>query len=767
MSGSVKKSERDPLERLCSICVQCGLVQLVFGIFSTLARVTNKHLGLLPRVVATLHGVFVIVLGAGVWPLLTSWFLAFRRPWWTMTLATACVVWTGVSAIACLTDAALNIAVGQPLTLGFIEYVATNAEYVMFVVSKHVFGLPRITVLLYTGLVVVLIVTLLKAGCAAAEFAARVVTPVRLRSHFTAFTFLGVATAVQVLSAMELVFSESHAGGTETEEESLTITPIVRSSVYVDLFLGVLMQLAETGAWRLTVSPPRLRVVEAPSQSEEELQTLTFFHFESLRFDAVSPFTPSGLASNAVGAPADGPFSSKVFHGHATPFLTGLAERAGQDVLWLNQTFATVPYTLKVVFEVLCGLSPYVGMAGTWTEQHLSEAVPPLAQHSCLPRLLGMRGWRTIAVLNEEGMPKIAKSQHGFQEVIMDRNPERVIVKLREALAQSPMDRKTFVYFYFSLSHEGSYSEERWKEPYHRAFGMDSELQPFLEPIDGQRNVYLNLLHLGDRTAEAFAKVMSEGRADKGIRVWFSDHGVTFPGDEGVIVEANDVRHGASAARAEAHQVLAFEGIPPMLMPARPLPGLTRFGDVFATVGELVGFRAEGPLYVGNSLLSQPALVPHQFQGTHSFWDPDAFAVRTPRLAVVAEGGGLTEVFDRRKDPWEERPLDLRTMGPQESAEVYRLLHAGRAEKLRSAQIYGAIATWKQVRCNLWNNDHRWCNLQDDGLDESLTQVDQSEHCADWASKGECKKNPGYMEINCPVSCSAKRKENETDALIL
>merc|ERR1719160_2395707 len=135
---------------------------------------------------------------------------------------------------------------------------------------------------------------------------------------------------------------------------------------------------------------------------------------------------------------------------------------------------------------------------------------------------------------------------------------------------------------------------------------MDSELQPFLEPIDGQRNVYLNLLHLGDKTAEAFTKVMSETRADKPVRVWFSDHGVTFPGDEGVIVEANDVRHGASAARAEAQQVLAFEGIPSDLLPSRPMAGLTRFGDVFATVGELLGFRGEGPLYVGKSLLSQP-----------------------------------------------------------------------------------------------------------------------------------------------------------------
>jgi len=394
-----------------------------------------------------------------------------------------------------------------------------------------------------------------------------------------------------------------------------------------------------------------------------------------------------------------------------------------------------------------------------------------------------MRGWRTIAVLCEEGMPKIAKEQHGFQEVIMERNPERAVAKLHEALAQSSKDDKVFVYFYFSLSHEGSYSEERWKEPYHRAFGIGPELQPFVKPVDGQRNVYLNLLHLGDKTAEAFANALSKARKDNGrlkaARVWFSDHGVTFPGDEGVVVEANDVRHGASAARAEAHQVLAFEGIPTNLMPPRPLATLTRFGDVFATIGELVGFRGEGPLYVGSSLLAEQhpeqnmtsslrAVAQHRHQGTHSFWDVDAFAVRTSRLAVVASGGGSIEVFDRRADPLEERPLDLRSMEPHESAEVYRLLREGRSEKFRSGQVYGAIAAWKEARCKLWSNDHRWCGIQDEIHDQQVVE-DRSEHCADWASKGECKKNPAYMQPNCPVSCSLveKEAENETDAIIL
>ena len=30
---------------------------------------------------------------------------------------------------------------------------------------------------------------------------------------------------------------------------------------------------------------------------------------------------------------------------------------------------------------------------------------------------------------------------------------------------------------------------------------------------------------------------------------------------------------------------------------------------------------------------------------------------------------------------------------------------------------------------------------------------DENELCADWASRGECQKNPTYMAVNCRVAC--------------
>lgn len=32
--------------------------------------------------------------------------------------------------------------------------------------------------------------------------------------------------------------------------------------------------------------------------------------------------------------------------------------------------------------------------------------------------------------------------------------------------------------------------------------------------------------------------------------------------------------------------------------------------------------------------------------------------------------------------------------------------------------------------------------------------IDQNAHCNDWASNGDCSKNPDFMRDNCPLSCS-------------
>eukprot|EP00933_Yihiella_yeosuensis_P008221 TRINITY_DN113565_c0_g1_i1.p1 TRINITY_DN113565_c0_g1~~TRINITY_DN113565_c0_g1_i1.p1 ORF type:complete len:449 (-),score=49.48 TRINITY_DN113565_c0_g1_i1:221-1525(-) len=420
-------------------------------------------------------------------------------------------------------------------------------------------------------------------------------------------------------------------------------------------------------------------------------------------------------------------------------------------------------------------------MAATWTEQHLTSEAPPLARHACLPRLLGQRGWRTIAVLNEEGMPDLAKDQHGFQEVVMDPHPERVLEKLTKALSEGSSDVEgVFIYFYFSHSHEGHFSLERWQDtPHLRAFGMGPNLHPFVEPLEGERNVYLNLLRLGDLTAAGFAKTLDkfgqtwkeQKQADPAgdVRIWFSDHGVTFPSDEGVEVGRRDVRHGATASRVEAQQILAIQGIPSNVLISKRVEGLTRMADVFETLGDLLGFRGEGQLYVGRSLiLSQPLpgnvsdspsastrqlSTSRPLHGTHSFWDNDAFAVRTRRFAVVSSAGGEFRAFDRRVDPWEEHPLELKSLSPKDVGDIYWLLREGRIEKEMSSKVYGAIEAWLRAHCAVWRRGHRWCNMTSD-RHEDIQYRDKDSRCDDWAKNGECKLNPQFMYPNCPVSCN-------------
>lgn len=41
------------------------------------------------------------------------------------------------------------------------------------------------------------------------------------------------------------------------------------------------------------------------------------------------------------------------------------------------------------------------------------------------------------------------------------------------------------------------------------------------------------------------------------------------------------------------------------------------------------------------------------------------------------------------------------------------------------------------------------------GASEHLKCVDVNNLCADWASRGECQRNPGYMLEKCPLSCHA------------
>ena len=55
---------------------------------------------------------------------------------------------------------------------------------------------------------------------------------------------------------------------------------------------------------------------------------------------------------------------------------------------------------------------------------------------------------------------------------------------------------------------------------------------------------------------------------------------------------------------------------------------------------------------------------------------------------------------------------------------------------------YGTFPAWCWISDNSWEN----CRCPDDCQDSN-------ENCSYWASVGECDANPGYMLVNCKMSC--------------
>ena len=50
------------------------------------------------------------------------------------------------------------------------------------------------------------------------------------------------------------------------------------------------------------------------------------------------------------------------------------------------------------------------------------------------------------------------------------------------------------------------------------------------------------------------------------------------------------------------------------------------------------------------------------------------------------------------------------------------------------------------------------------GAEDQAECMDDSEHCADWASKGECQNNPDYMLESCKKSCGVCSADGEAEA---
>ena len=43
------------------------------------------------------------------------------------------------------------------------------------------------------------------------------------------------------------------------------------------------------------------------------------------------------------------------------------------------------------------------------------------------------------------------------------------------------------------------------------------------------------------------------------------------------------------------------------------------------------------------------------------------------------------------------------------------------------------------------------------------TELDKNQNCSNWALQGECSKNPDYMLLNCPISCTKQNLDKKNN----
>ena len=61
-----------------------------------------------------------------------------------------------------------------------------------------------------------------------------------------------------------------------------------------------------------------------------------------------------------------------------------------------------------------------------------------------------------------------------------------------------------------------------------------------------------------------------------------------------------------------------------------------------------------------------------------------------------------------------------------------------------------AVQLSEDIDAEMWREEEA---LLMRGSSSGRQCLDQALHCGDWAAKGECKRNPGFMEDNCRKAC--------------
>mmetsp|Transcript_39183 Transcript_39183/g.92226 ORF Transcript_39183/g.92226 Transcript_39183/m.92226 type:complete len:714 (+) Transcript_39183:34-2175(+) len=327
------------------------------------------------------------------------------------------------------------------------------------------------------------------------------------------------------------------------------------------------------------------------------------------------------------------------------PFF-GSVQESEDDVLSMIAPMLTMtPMTLKSVWEGLCGLPPAV--SADFREHQNKEF-----RLNCLPRLLRSLGYTTVCAKSDTSLPHIPKVVFGFDEVIAEMDPERLVDRVGEWLqSNATAGKPVFIYFFYSGSHS-PFNVERLDHDDQ----YDLPVQGFHQ--DPTWNVYLNMMHRGDHCARHLVEVLEANglHANASVRMFFGDHGETLPGDSPVIGHRMSP-HGSSVALEQVRTFILAQ-FPWQhlqqgnLMAHRGLsPGVRRFSDLHATMLQVLGLEAAGPLFFGESLLNP---VPSErVVFSYNWFDASQCARRWGNVTDLLRYGQLHH-YDTVRDP-EER----------------------------------------------------------------------------------------------------------------
>mmetsp|Transcript_20871 Transcript_20871/g.38081 ORF Transcript_20871/g.38081 Transcript_20871/m.38081 type:complete len:720 (-) Transcript_20871:256-2415(-) len=433
--------------------------------------------------------------------------------------------------------------------------------------------------------------------------------------HLGVVVCLGVLGAVLACSVLPTL--PEYAGDRQGTLAGDVLTDILRKPLArVDARRG---QQTHSISWSSESSAPVSSENSAPAGTG--LPNLLMFHLEAARWEVLH-------------------------NANVTPFFNAMQDEEGaseEDVLSMVAPMITMtPMTLKSVWEGLCGTAPAV--SADFREHQNKEF-----RLSCLPRLLRSLGYTTVCAKSDTTLPHIPKVVFGFDEVIADMHPERLVDRVGDWLqSNASAGRPVFIYFFYSGSHS----------PYHlERLSQDDQyvlpVQSFHE--DPTWNVYLNMMHRGDRCANHLVKVLENNglHAGNSLHFFFGDHGETLPGDSPVVGHRMSP-HGSSVTLEQVRTFVLAQFPNGMIQRHQrsKRPGsraeLRRFSDMHATILEVLGLQAGGPLFFGESLL-HPAPADRTIF-SYNWFDAAQCARRSSNATDLLRYGHADHV-DRLGDP--------------------------------------------------------------------------------------------------------------------